>query len=175
MNLKKFHDMMVKLKRRHEEKPVKVHVVPPNARPGAEPVKTTATPGTADFAMIVKLKFAEKVDEMRKEFGPDIFDKYCAVIFGARYADGAGICDGIDGRNDALLLLIATCVHRIADTEMNAQRFLPKKKSYSQIMANVCAKMMVLCQGMTTDAAPGADTPPAPPTNAPRSSGIIIP
>lgn len=153
------------------DRSIKVHVVPARAAEHHKPVETKAQLGSPEFAMVVKLKFAAKIEEMKKEFGEDIFNKYCAVLFGCRYANGAGICDGIDGRNDALLLLMATCVHRIADSEMQAQRFLPKRPSYSQVMASICAKMMTLCQGMTTDTNPGA----VPPSSPSKKSGIIIP
>lgn len=159
------------LKDRFGSRAVKVHVVPARAAVHHKPVETTAKLNTPDFAMIVKLKFHEKIEEMRKEFGADVFDKYCAVIFGCRYANGAGICDGIDGRTDALLLLMATCVHRIADNEMAAQRFLPKQDSYHVIMAKVCAKLMAVCHGMTMDTNPGGTTPPPPPAS---KSGIIL-
>lgn len=154
------------------ERSMKVHVVPARAAVHHKPVETKAILGSPEFAMVVKLKFSEKIEEMKKEFGEDIFDKHCAVIFGCRYANGAGICDGIDGRNDALLLLMATCVHRIADTEMQANRFLPQRPSYHKIMASIVAKMVALCQGMTLDSNPGVDNPPTPPS---KKSGIILP
>jgi len=160
------------LKERLGSRAVKVHVVPARAAVHHKPVETTAQKGSPEFAMIVKLKFAEKVEEMKKEFGEDVFDKYCAVIFGCRYANGAGICDGIDGRSDSLLMLMATCVHRIADNEMLAQQFLPKRDSYHAIMAKVSARLLQVCHGMTLDQNPGGTTPPPPPA---KKSGIILP
>lgn len=124
--------------------------------------------GTSEFAQNAKDRFDVKIDELKAEMGPELFDKYCAASFVCLFDDDMGACDGTEGRTGALMMMMATIVLRLADVTVEAQRFRPQRDSLHKIVAGIVHRLMQMTLVMVPDS--GTPVP-----EEKKDTGIIIP
>lgn len=122
--------------------------------------------GTSGFAQCAKLRFDQKMEELKAEMGPELFDKYCAASFVCLFDNEMGACDGTEGRTGALMMMMSTIVLRLADVTQEAQKFRPQRDSMHKICAGIIHRLMQMIMVMVpTD---GRDEPV-------KESSIIVP
>lgn len=107
--------------------------------------------GTSEFAQEAKNRFDQKMDELKAEMGPELFDKHCAVSFVCLFDDGMGACDGTEGRSGSLMMLMSTIILRLADLTVEAQRFRPQRDSLHKIVAGIMHRLMQMTLVMVPD------------------------
>lgn len=118
--------------------------------------------GTSEFAQTAKDRFDQKMDELKKEMGPELFDKYCAASFVCLFDNDMGACDGTEGRTGALMMMMSTIVLRLADVTVEAQRFRPQRDSLQKILAGIMHRLMQMTMVMV-------------PETGKKDPGIILP